>query len=110
MPGEAQKIERLMEVFSRRYCGCNPDVARLVLSSVFHKNTFFKKNKGIPPRVPLGRSESFFRLDKSKGSNQLMKNEGFLHCRFSLSPLMATLRAGQVKIYNVKTHHFSLTG
>ncbi|XP_014481988.1 PREDICTED: IQ motif and SEC7 domain-containing protein 1 isoform X4 [Dinoponera quadriceps] len=26
MPGEAQKIERLMEVFSQRYCQCNPDV------------------------------------------------------------------------------------
>ncbi len=25
MPGEAQKIERLMEVFSSRYCQCNPD-------------------------------------------------------------------------------------
>ncbi|XP_063702430.1 IQ motif and SEC7 domain-containing protein 1 isoform X3 [Culicoides brevitarsis] len=30
MPGEAQKIERLMEIFSQRYCVCNPDiVARL---------------------------------------------------------------------------------
>ncbi|XP_039450481.1 IQ motif and SEC7 domain-containing protein 1 isoform X1 [Culex pipiens pallens] len=30
MPGEAQKIERLMEVFSTRYCQCNSDiVARL---------------------------------------------------------------------------------
>ncbi|XP_065082029.1 IQ motif and SEC7 domain-containing protein 1 isoform X4 [Ochlerotatus camptorhynchus] len=30
MPGEAQKIERLMEVFSARYCQCNTDiVARL---------------------------------------------------------------------------------
>lgn len=30
MPGEAQKIERLMEVFSNRYCQCNTDiVARL---------------------------------------------------------------------------------
>lgn len=26
MPGEAQKIERLMEVFSHRYCVCNPDI------------------------------------------------------------------------------------
>ena len=26
MPGEAQKIERLMEVFSHRYCVCNPDL------------------------------------------------------------------------------------
>ena len=26
MPGEAQKIERLMEVFSGRYCQCNPDL------------------------------------------------------------------------------------
>lgn len=28
MPGEAQKIERLMEVFSHRYCASNPEVAR----------------------------------------------------------------------------------
>ncbi|KAK2724301.1 IQ motif and SEC7 domain-containing protein 1-like isoform X3 [Artemia franciscana] len=26
MPGEAQKIERLMEVFGQKYCYCNPDV------------------------------------------------------------------------------------
>ena len=26
MPGEAQKIERLMEIFSHRYAVCNPDV------------------------------------------------------------------------------------
>ena len=26
MPGEAQKIERLMEVFSNRYCQCNPEL------------------------------------------------------------------------------------
>ena len=26
MPGEAQKIERLMEVFSGRYIQCNPDI------------------------------------------------------------------------------------
>ncbi|XP_050413757.1 IQ motif and SEC7 domain-containing protein 2 isoform X2 [Patella vulgata] len=25
MPGEAQKIERLMEAFATRYCACNPD-------------------------------------------------------------------------------------
>ena len=27
MPGEAQKIERLMEIFSHRYVVCNPDMA-----------------------------------------------------------------------------------
>jgi IQ motif/SEC7 domain-containing protein len=27
MPGEAQKIERLMEIFSQRYCTCNPNIA-----------------------------------------------------------------------------------
>jgi len=27
MPGEAQKIERLMEVFAGRYCQCNPELA-----------------------------------------------------------------------------------
>ena len=26
MPGEAQKIERLMEVFGQRYCQCNPQM------------------------------------------------------------------------------------
>ena len=26
MPGEAQKIERLMEIFSHRYVICNPDL------------------------------------------------------------------------------------
>jgi len=26
MPGEAQKIERIIEVFSHRYCHCNRDV------------------------------------------------------------------------------------
>ncbi|BFZ10482.1 hypothetical protein BsWGS_13521 [Bradybaena similaris] len=28
MPGEAQKIERLMEAFADRYCECNPDVVK----------------------------------------------------------------------------------
>ena len=33
MPGEAQKIERLMEIFSSRYCQCNPDIAAKLHSS-----------------------------------------------------------------------------
>ena len=33
MPGEAQKIERLMEVFSQRYCQCNPDLVAKLHSS-----------------------------------------------------------------------------
>ncbi len=33
MPGEAQKIERLMEVFSQRYCDCNPDIVGKLRSS-----------------------------------------------------------------------------
>lgn len=33
MPGEAQKIERLMEVFSSRYCQCNPDMIHRLRSS-----------------------------------------------------------------------------
>ncbi|XP_074646993.1 IQ motif and SEC7 domain-containing protein 1-like [Tubulanus polymorphus] len=28
MPGEAQKIERLMEAFAHRYCICNPDIVK----------------------------------------------------------------------------------
>jgi len=37
MPGEAQKIERLMEVFSQRYCNCNPGV----LSKLNSADTIF---------------------------------------------------------------------
>lgn len=33
MPGEAQKIERLMEIFSQRYCQCNQDVVARLRSS-----------------------------------------------------------------------------
>ena len=33
MPGEAQKIERLMEVFSTRYCQCNPELASKLQST-----------------------------------------------------------------------------
>lgn len=33
MPGEAQKIERLMEIFSQRYCQCNQDIVGRLRSS-----------------------------------------------------------------------------
>lgn len=33
MPGEAQKIERLMEVYSQRYCQCNQDIISRLRSS-----------------------------------------------------------------------------
>jgi cytohesin len=26
LPGEAQKIDRMMDAFSQRYCDCNPNV------------------------------------------------------------------------------------
>lgn len=45
MPGEAQKIERLMEIFSQRYCQCNSDViARLRSSDTV---STFIRNHGI---------------------------------------------------------------
>ena len=28
LPGEAQKIERLVEVFAQRYCACNRDIVK----------------------------------------------------------------------------------
>lgn len=44
MPGEAQKIERLMEVFSHRYCQCNVDiVARLRSPDTVNILLFFKQ-------------------------------------------------------------------
>lgn len=33
MPGEAQKIERLMEIYSQRYCQCNTDIVARLRSS-----------------------------------------------------------------------------
>lgn len=33
MPGEAQKIERLMEIFSQRYCQCNQDIVSRLRST-----------------------------------------------------------------------------
>lgn len=33
MPGEAQKIERLMEIFSQRFCQCNQDIVGRLRSS-----------------------------------------------------------------------------
>lgn len=41
MPGEAQKIERLMEVFSHRYGVCNPDVIEKLRSPDTVKRMFF---------------------------------------------------------------------
>lgn len=44
MPGEAQKIERLMEIFSQRYCQCNVDiVARLRSPDTVSCHLFFVK-------------------------------------------------------------------
>lgn len=44
MPGEAQKIERLMEVFSQRYCQCNPDIVARLRSSDTVRNEFIILN------------------------------------------------------------------
>lgn len=46
LPGEAQKIDRLMEKFASRYCECNPklvqpSMSRLLFTS-FSNNRFFK--------------------------------------------------------------------
>lgn len=41
MPGEAQKIERLMEIFSQRYCQCNSDVVARLRSSDTVSYCFF---------------------------------------------------------------------
>lgn len=46
LPGEAQKIDRLMEKFASRYCECNPklvqpSLSRLLFTS-FNNNHFFK--------------------------------------------------------------------
>lgn len=57
MPGEAQKIERLMEIFSQRYCQCNSDViARLrssdTVSYIYAKKSFkIDKNRKPPAKT-----------------------------------------------------------
>jgi Sec7-like guanine-nucleotide exchange factor len=48
LPGEAQKIDRLMEAFSGRYCVCNPGGAEYRLNPV---DTFARKAPGFNPRA-----------------------------------------------------------
>ena len=95
-----------VSIFSRaQYC----DVCTI---GCFAKSTFQQKIKGIPSRIPPGcifRSKSFFSWDKSKRSQHLVKNEGLLHCIFSLSHHLARPRVVRVEIYNVKVLHFSLS-
>lgn len=46
LPGEAQKIDRLMEKFASRYCECNPKLVQPLMSCLlftsFSYNCFFK--------------------------------------------------------------------
>ena len=71
--------------------------AAALLTRVFHKNTFFHKiNSSYPydSRAYINHIQKIFFL----GQVSKVKKQGFLHCRLSLSPLMARLRAGRVKI------------
>lgn len=55
MPGEAQKIERLMEVFSNRYSVCNPEtmeklrspdtVSNTIVLQILHHYFFFSSTR-----------------------------------------------------------------
>ena len=79
---------------------CNSEyMAGKLWVRVFQKNTFSKKKIRLALHVSL----CFFCLDKSRRSHHLVKNEGFLHCRFSLGLLLAWSWEGWEKIYNVKT-------
>ena len=41
LPGEAQKIDRMMEAFAKRYCDCNPEVFSKVRGSFFQVRSQF---------------------------------------------------------------------
>lgn len=52
MPGEAQKIERLMEIFSQRFCQCNADiVARLRSSDTVRPIEYSMKKERVIERA-----------------------------------------------------------
>uniref|UniRef100_A0A2A4JVP1 SEC7 domain-containing protein n=1 Tax=Heliothis virescens TaxID=7102 RepID=A0A2A4JVP1_HELVI len=57
LPGEAQKIERLVEAFARRYCVCNPDfVQRLRTQDTISKPLVVVGRYEIVPLCVLGES------------------------------------------------------
>ena len=85
-----------------------------VSSRVFQKNTFFKKIKstthhtlawGLVWKNPWG-----FFISISLVVPPALPFCPFLHCRFSLGPLMTGLREGWVKIYNVKMVKIEVAG
>lgn len=45
LPGEAQKIDRMMECFAERYCQLNPNIftntGKIFLKSVYNMNNIF---------------------------------------------------------------------
>ncbi|KAI5623337.1 cytohesin-1 isoform X1, partial [Silurus asotus] len=41
LPGEAQKIDRMMEAFAQRYCQCNPGVFHLMFAFTFSADTCY---------------------------------------------------------------------
>ena len=53
--------------------------------TMFQKKTLFQKTSG----AYITQIQKLFCLDKSRRSHHLVKNEGFLHCRFSLCLLLA---------------------
>jgi len=46
LPGEAQKIDRLMEKFASRYCECNPKLVNFFIEYATYNNYFLR----IPDR------------------------------------------------------------
>lgn len=65
LPGEAQKIDRIMEKFAERYCKCNPnsftsaDTAYVLAYSVIMLNTD-AHNSMVKDKVPGHLSKVFF--------------------------------------------------
>jgi hypothetical protein len=64
LPGEAQKIDRLMEKFAERFCSCNPgsfksaDVAYVLAFSVIMLNTD-AHNPGVKNKMTKVRRSAF---------------------------------------------------
>ncbi|KAL6762063.1 hypothetical protein V8C86DRAFT_3013062 [Haematococcus lacustris] len=97
LPGEAQKIDRLMEKFAERYLKCNPtsfksaDVAYVLAYSVIMLNTdlhnpqvkkkmskeaFLKNNRGINDKQDLPEDFMLALYDRIASNEIKMKDEG----------------------------------
>lgn len=51
LPGEAQKIDRMMEAFAQRYCQCNPGVFQSTGRRLGRRSGIYREGERVPQHV-----------------------------------------------------------